>query len=123
MQIVHQNVVTLLEYVKIDSFNVVCHFKCKETNKSITSIVAFEPYDGKIEFTWLELFLHPFASYNKYYHTPITIYSNDTHDTIVLKAFSKVADRFSWNDKLKKYIFCQFHLKRNHHLDYAQDYQ
>ena len=105
MQIVHKNVVKLLEYVKMDNFNVVCHFKCKESNKSIVSSVPFEPYDGKIELTWQEICLHPIRSYNKYYHTPITIYGNDTHETIVLKAFLKVSNHFTWSDKKNEYIY------------------
>jgi len=105
MPITHKNVVNLLEYVKIDSFSVVCYFKCKETNKSIVSSVPFEPYEGKIEFTWQELLLHPLQSYNRYYHTPITIYSDDIHETIVLKAFEKVSKHFSWNSEKNRYIY------------------
>jgi len=105
MPITHKNVVNLLEYVKIDSFSVVCYFKCKETNKSIVSSVPFEPYEGKIEFTWQELLLHPLQSYNRYYHTPITIYSDDIHETIVLKAFQKVSKHFSWNSEKNRYIY------------------
>lgn len=104
MQINHKNIIALLEYVKIDSLNIVCHFKCKETNKSIISSVPFEPYDGKIEFTWQELLLHPIKSYNRYYHTPIIIYGSDSHETIVVKAFKKVANKFSWNAKKQTYI-------------------
>lgn len=105
MPINHQNILALLEYVKIDSFNIVCHFKCKETNRSITSSVPFEPYNGKIEFTWQELLLHPIKSYHRYYHTPIIIYGSDSHETIVLKAFKKVANRFSWNTEKQTYIY------------------
>ncbi|MDF1879183.1 hypothetical protein JHD46_05950 [Sulfurimonas sp. SAG-AH-194-C20] len=103
MPITHQNIITLLEYVKIDSFNIVCHFKCKQTNKLVISTVAFEPYDGKIEFTWQDLVLHPIKSYNRYYHTPITIYSSEVNDTIVLKAFKKVSKHFRWNANTNSY--------------------
>ena len=105
MPITHSNVISLLDYIKIDSFSVICHFKCQETNKSIVSSVPFEPYEGKIEFTWQNLVLHPIKSYNRYYHTPITIYGNDTHETIVLKAFQKVANKFRWNSEKNSYIF------------------
>jgi len=105
MPITHKNIVNLLEYVKIDSFSIVCHFKCTETNKSVVSSVPFEPYGGKIEFTWQELLLHPLKSYNRYYHTPITIYSNDIHETIILKAFQKVSKHFLWNSEKNKYIY------------------
>ena len=91
MQANHKKIVSLLEFVKIDRFNVVCHFKCKTTNKTIVSTVPFEPYDGKIVITWQDALLHPFESYNRYFHTPITIYGNDCHETIVLKAFEKVS--------------------------------
>lgn len=105
MSITHANIVSLLEYVKVDSFSVICYFKCKETNKSIVSSVAFEPYEGSIEFTWQELLFHPLKSYNRYYHTPITIYSNDIHETIVLKAFLKVSSHFIWSSEKNRYVF------------------
>jgi len=104
MPITHQNIISLLEYVKIDTFSIVCHFKCKKTNKLVISTLAFEPFDGKIEFTWQDLLFHPIKSYNRYYHTPITIYSNEMNETIVLKAFKKVSKHFKWNDDTKSYI-------------------
>jgi len=105
MPISHSNIIALLEYVKIDSFSVVCHFKCKETNRRIVSSVPFEPYEGKIEFTWQELLFSPLKSYNKYYHTPIVIYGSDTHETIVVKAFKKVSSHFTWNTQKQTYIY------------------
>ena len=104
MPITHQNVISLLEFVKMDSFYVVCHFKCRVTNKSVISAVSFEPFEGKIELTWKDMLFHPMASWKRYYHTPITIYGNDCHETIVLKAFKKVANSFTWNSKEQKYI-------------------
>jgi hypothetical protein len=104
MQITNKDIRALVEYVKIDSFSVVCHFRCKETNKSIVSKVSFEPYDGKIEITWKDILLHPIKSYNRYFHTPITIYSKDTDETIVNKAFKKIANHFRWSEDKKKYI-------------------
>lgn len=105
MQIHNKNVVSLLDSVKMDKFYVVCHFKCKVTNKTVISTVPFEPYEGKIEFTWKEILLHPIESYNRYYHTPITIYGGNTHETIVVKAFERVSKYFTWNQKLQKYIY------------------
>lgn len=104
MQIVHDKVLQLIEYVKIDSFSVECHFRCKESNKEVVSSVAFEPYDGKIEITWKDILLHPIESYNRYYHTPITIYGDNTHEAIVLKAFEKVANHFRWHPEKNEYI-------------------
>ncbi|SFV64567.1 hypothetical protein MNB_SM-4-673 [hydrothermal vent metagenome] len=104
MSMSHQNIITLLEYVKIDSFSIVCHFRCKQTNKRVISTVAFEPYAGKIEFTWLELLLHPIKSHKRYHHTPITIYSNEMNETIVLKAFKKVSKHFKWSNETNSYI-------------------
>jgi hypothetical protein len=105
MPIVHKHILSLLDFVKIDRFYVVCHFKCKKTNKKIISTVPFEPYEGKIELSWQDMLLHPIKSYNRYYHTPITIYGNDCHETIVLKAFKKVADSFQWNEKTQEYVY------------------
>jgi hypothetical protein len=105
MPINHQKIVSLLEFVKIDRFYIVCHFRCSITNKTVVSTVPFEPYDGKIEITWQEMLLHPIQSYNRYFHTPITIYANDCHETIVLKAFEKVAQYFDWDVKEQKYIY------------------
>lgn len=105
MPITHSSIISLLEYVKIDTFSITCYFKCEETNKRVVSIVAFEPYEGKIEFTWQEILFHPFKSYNRYYHTPITIYGSDIHETIVLKAFKKIADKFTWNSVTQSYVY------------------
>ena len=104
MPISHKHIVHLLEYIKIDSFSIVCHFRCKETNKKVISTLAFEPFDGKIEFTWKDLLFHPIKSYKRYYHTPITIYASELNETIVLKAFKKVSNHFQWNDKTNRYI-------------------
>ncbi|MFT7005279.1 MAG: hypothetical protein ACJAWW_002652 [Sulfurimonas sp.] len=101
----HKNITPLLEYVRINRFYVVCHFRCRVTNKTIISTVAFEPYNGKIEIPWLELILHPFKSYNRYYHTPIIIYNDNSHDTIVLKAFEKVSKYFEWSKSYNSYVY------------------
>lgn len=103
MPLYHKNILSLLDYVKIDRFSVVCHFKCKETDRSIVSKVPFEPYEGEIIITWKDMLLHPFKSYQRYYHTPITIYAIDSHETIVLKAFEKVSNHFKWNTREQKY--------------------
>jgi len=105
MPINHNKILALLDFVKIDKFYVVCHFKCKKTNKTVVSTVPFEPYDGKIEISFQDMLLHPIESYNRYFHTPITIYGNDCHETIVLKAFEKVAQYFDWSSKEQKYIY------------------
>ena len=100
-----KDIFSLLDHVKIDRFSIVCHFKCKKTNKSIVSKVPFEPYKGAIIITWKDVLFHPIESYKKYYHTPIVIYGNDHHETIVLKAFEKVSTHFRWNAQLQKYEF------------------
>jgi hypothetical protein len=104
MQTKQKNVTSLLEFVKIDRFYIVCHFRCKVTNKKIISTVPFEPYDGKIEISWQDMLLHPIDSYYRYYHTPITIYNYDNNDTIVLKAFEKVEKYFEWSESYKSYV-------------------
>ena len=105
MSLKHVKVTQLLEFVKIDRFYVVCHFKCSITNKTIISTVPFEPYDGKIEISWQDLLRHPIESYNKYYHTPITIYNNNSQETIVFKAFEKISNYFEWSDSYKSYVY------------------
>ena len=105
MHTAHKDIAPLVSFLKMDQFYVVCHFKCKETNKSIISSVPFEPFEGKIEISWQEMLLHPLVSYDKYYHTPITIYGEDTHETIILKAFKKVSKHFKWNQENKQYTF------------------
>lgn len=104
MLITNEKVILLLDYVKVDSYSVICHFKCKQTNKSVVSAVPFEPFKGKITFTYQEIFLHPIKSYNKYYHTPITIYGKKTEETIILKAFKKVARHFVWDAKKEMFV-------------------
>lgn len=101
----NKNIVSLLESVRVDEFYVVCHFKCKVKDKIVVSTVPFEPYDGKIEITLKDALLHPIESYNRYYHTPITIYGDGCNETIVLKAFEKVSEYFKWDKKEQKYIY------------------
>lgn len=100
------NLNKILDHVKIDQFYVVCYFKCKVKNKTVISRIPFEPYEGKIEFTWQDIIFHPIESYNRYYHTPITIYdSKMDDDTLVQKAFEKVSKYFKWDSKLQNYVF------------------
>ena len=49
--------------------------------------------------------MHPIDSYNRYNHTPITIYNNDSHDTIVIKAFEKILKYFEWSHSYNSYIY------------------
>lgn len=106
MPIQNSEILELLDSIEIDKFYVICHFKCHFTHKTVISTVPFEPYDGKIEISYKEMLLHPIKSYNRYYHTPITIYDhNNTNDTIVLKAFEKVAKYFVWDQHLNRYIY------------------
>lgn len=100
-----KNIIDLVDYISIDSLHISCHFKCKVKDKTVVSTVNFEPYEGKIEISVLDMLLHPINSYNKYYHTPITIFSKDCQQTIVLKAFKKVSNYFVWNQQEKKYIY------------------
>jgi len=100
-----RSIAPLLESVKVDEFYVVCHFRCKIKDKIVVSTVPFEPYTGKIEFSWQDIVFHPMKSYNRYHHTPITIYGNNCDETIVLKAFEKVAEYFKWDNKEQRYIY------------------
>lgn len=104
MPINHKKITSLLEFVKVDRFDVICHFRCRVTNQIIISKVPFEPYDGKIEISLLEMFFHPVKSYDRYYHTPIVIYNYDCHETIVLKAFRKVLKYFEWSNFYNSYV-------------------
>jgi len=99
----HQNILSILECVKVDRFSVACYFKSNESHRSVVSVVPFEPYDGEIVITWKDMLLHPIQSYNRYYHTPITIYGDDSRETIVMKAFLKVSEHFSWDAKLQRF--------------------
>jgi len=105
MSLSYPHILALVEYVTIDRLSVVCHFKCQETNKKVVSAVAFEPYRGKIKLPWYEILLHPIKSYKSYYHTPIVIYSSDTDETIVFKAFQNVSNHFIWNRQKQCYIY------------------
>jgi len=100
-----KSIISLLDHVKIDKFYVVCHFKCNITQKVVVSTVPFEPYSGKIEITAKDMLLHPIKSYHRYYHTPIMIYGNNCQDTVVLKAFEKIAEYFKWDDEKEIYIY------------------
>ena len=100
-----EKITSLLEYVKIDKFYVSCHFRCSVTNKTVISTVPFEPYEGKIELSWQDIVFHPIQSWDKYYHTPITIYDLACEDTIVKKAFKKVSKYFKWDVDTQNYIY------------------
>ncbi len=106
----NESIRELLTRVKVDKFHVSCYFRCDVTNKTVVSTLPFEPYEGKIEFTWQEILLHPIQSYNRYYHTPITIYGNDFSETIVLKCFEKIRDKFVWDRELSRYIYKEWHV-------------
>lgn len=105
MSIKDEKINALVDFVSIDKFYVSFHFKCKIKGKTVISTVPFEPFEGKIEFTWQDILFHPVKSYNKYYHTPITIYGGDSHHTILLKAFQKVSKYFVWDSKDNMYIY------------------
>ncbi|NCO00730.1 MAG: divergent polysaccharide deacetylase family protein [Epsilonproteobacteria bacterium] len=105
MLMTQQNILSLLEYVKIDRFYVSFHFKCPIKGRTVVSIIPFEPYSGKIVITWKDVLLHPMHSYNRYYHTPITIYGNDSEEALIVKAFKKVSSQFIWNNKEQKYVY------------------
>ena len=83
-------ITSLLEYVKVDKHNISCYFKCSVTDKTVVSTVPFEPYEGKIELSWIDIVFHPIQSWDKYHHTPITIYNSESEDTIFIKAFKKI---------------------------------
>jgi hypothetical protein len=100
-----RSILQLLDHIVVDRFYVVCHFRCQESNKVVVSTVPFEPYSGKIEFTWKDILFHPIESYNRYYHTPITIYGNNCNESVVLKAFEKVSEYFVYNSEKQQYIY------------------
>lgn len=97
----YEQILSHLERVHVDKFNVYCYFTCKDdSNKErhILSTLPFEPYEGKIEFKYIDLLLHPLESWDRYYHTPITIYSQENQHSIVQKAFSRIEDKFDFRN-------------------------
>jgi len=100
----YDKIIALLDHIEIDATTLRYHFRCQECEKKIVSIIPFEPYDGKIILTWKDILLHPLKSYERYYHTPIVIYGNESEKTVLFKAFEKVSNHFSWNDKSQKYM-------------------
>jgi len=105
MQTNQKAISSLVDYIKVDQFYISCHFKCDVKNKTIVSTVPFEPYNGKVCLTWKDVVFHPIASYNLYFHTPVTIFNAECHETIVLKAFQEVSNYFTWNQKENRYIY------------------
>lgn len=100
-----KKITDLLDFVTIDTAQIVCHFKCSVKDKIVISSVPFEPYNGKIKFTWQDIVFHPKKSYERYYHTPIVIFGEQHQETIVLKAFKKVSNYFIWNNEENRYIY------------------
>ncbi len=100
-KIPYEEILNHLERVHVDKHNVYCYFTCideKERVRHIISTLPFEPYEGKIIFSYADVILHPLRSWEKYYHTPITIYSKENHKSIVQKAFSFIEDKFYFKD-------------------------
>lgn len=100
-----KKVTDLVDFVTVDASHVICYFKCNIKNKTVVSTVPFEPFKGKITFTIKDILLHPIKSYNRYYHTPITIFGEQCQETIVLKAFKNVSNYFTWNQQQDRYIY------------------
>jgi hypothetical protein len=93
----YEQILSHLERVHVDKFNVYCYFTCKDEKdreRHILSTLPFEPYEGKIELTYKDVLLHPLKSWDRYYHTPIMIYSQENQKTLVQKAFSLIEDKF-----------------------------
>ncbi|WP_345991383.1 hypothetical protein [Sulfurimonas sp. HSL-1716] len=93
----YEQILNYVERVHVDKFNVYCYFTCKDERdrvRHILSTIPFEPYEGKMVFSYKDVLLHPFRSWERYYHTPITIYSPDNQETIVQKAFALIEDKF-----------------------------
>ncbi|MBU0632777.1 hypothetical protein KKA17_09025 [bacterium] len=96
-RIPYEQILGHLERVHVDKHNVYCYFTCKdESNRErhILSTLPFEPYEGKMVFTYKDVLLHPFKTWDRYYHTPITIYSYENQKSIVEKAFSLIENKF-----------------------------
>lgn len=100
-----KHITDLVDFVTIDRMYISCHFRCRIKDKTVVSTVSFEPYEGKIVISFMDKIFHPIRSYNKYYHTPIKIFSDDGQKTIVLKAFKKVSNYFVWNHQQNRYIY------------------
>jgi hypothetical protein len=103
MQVSCENIISLVDYIKIDTSTVICHFKCPVSGEKIVSAIPFEPYDGKILLSWQDWLFHPRQSYEKFYHTPIVIYAKECEKSIILKAFAQVSSAFVWDEKIKSY--------------------
>jgi hypothetical protein len=98
-----------LESVHVDQSHIHCHFLYDDGNgrlKQVVSTVPFEPYEGPIVFTLKDILLHPLSSLHRYYHTPITVYSDSIDESIVKKAFEKISDRFYF-DAEKRCLFAK----------------
>jgi hypothetical protein len=104
MQTHYDKIVSLVEVVKINSSYISYYFYCPITKKRVISTLPFEPYSGKITFSYKEILLHPIKSYHKYYHTPIVVYDANTEETILLKAFAKVQHQFEWHNEKQSFI-------------------
>lgn len=100
-----KHILALVDFVTIDTEYISCHFKCQIKGKTVVSTVSFEPYDGRIDISIIDIIIHPLKSYNRYHHTPIVIFNQDVHETIVLKAFKKVSNYFIWNHTQERYIY------------------
>jgi len=96
----------LVDHIQIDRRRVIFFFKCPNSAKIVRSEIPFEPYEGAIVLEYKDILLHPIASYKRYYHTPITIYTKDSSSekTLMQKAFKEVADLFLWSPSQKSYI-------------------
>lgn len=105
MRLNPNNILELVDYVSIDTEFISFYFRCPIKNKTVVSTLFFEPFSGTINISIFDMIFHPIKSYEKYYHTPIVVYSQDINETIVLKAFKKISHYFTWNRERECYIY------------------
>ena len=100
----YDKIVSLLEVVRVNGFYISYYFYCPVTQKRVIATLPFEPYSGKITFTYKEILLHPIKSYQKYYHTPVVVYDPNNEESILLKAFMQVQNKFQWHDEHGRFV-------------------
>jgi hypothetical protein len=89
--------------MEVDAKSVTCHFRCPKSQKVLVVSVDFGPFEIA-EISVKDWILSPITSYKKRYATPITLYAQECQQSLLFKAFKKVAFEFKWSDEYNSYI-------------------
>lgn len=103
-KITYEMILPLVSHIDVTDTSISCHFICPKKNKEIISTVPIEPILVQHKISMLNFFLHPIQSWKLKHHKRTTIYGEDSENSLVLKSFYKISNKFTWNTKYNSFI-------------------